>query len=85
VNHRVSLTPAARGAGIRVVITAPWNAPPQNFQSMRFWRSRLEFDSGKGVRPARFNWNLILGLVVMVGVSASFWTALGLAVSHVSK
>jgi hypothetical protein len=82
VNHRVSLTPAARGAGIRVVITTPWSARPDDFESMRFWRSRVEFGAGK---PGHFNWNLVLGVVVMVGVSASFWTVLGLAISHVSK
>jgi hypothetical protein len=85
VNHRVSLTPAARGTGIRVIVTTPWSDSPQNFQNMRFWRSRLEFDSYRGARQARFNWNLILGLVAMVGVSASFWTVLGLTFAHVSK
>jgi hypothetical protein len=85
VNYRVLLSPATRGAGIRVVVTTPWSAPPENFQGMRFWRSRLAYDSSTGARPARFNWNLILGLVLMLGVSAGFWTAIGLAVSHVSK
>jgi hypothetical protein len=49
----------------------------------------MVYDSGAGdgrdAATSGFNWNAILGLVVVVGISASFWTGVGITISHLLK
>jgi hypothetical protein len=54
---------------------------------MKFLRSWLVYDSEiqSGFRHRSLNWRLVLGLAIMVTVSASFWTGIGLLVAHIRK
>jgi hypothetical protein len=51
---------------------------------MQFWRSWQEYRS-PAARRSRFNWNAAMGLVITLGISVGFWTAVGLTVAHFSK
>jgi hypothetical protein len=46
----------------------------------------MVYDSGAGdgrdASAEGFNWNALLGLVVVVGISASFWAGVGITLSH---
>jgi len=69
---------------IRIAIRGPWSAPPAGLRDFQFLRSWLEYDSelDVGKRRGRINWGALLGLVVTAGISASFWTGVGLMVAH---
>jgi hypothetical protein len=64
-----------------------WGASPANLQDMKFLRSWLVYDSELPRRfvPGRVNWNLVLGLLSVVAISASFWAGIGLIVARVWK
>jgi hypothetical protein len=87
VSHKVSLSSQTDGMGIRVVIASPWNEPAENLRNLQFWRSRLEYysPSDDSRSPSRINWNAVLGIVITFGVSAGFWTGVGLTVAHIWK
>ncbi|HTW58210.1 MAG TPA: hypothetical protein VMD99_08770 [Terriglobales bacterium] len=72
------------GSSIRVVITSAPSASPENFRQVQVWRSWLEYRSRAQARP-RFNWNALLGLLITAGISAGFWTAIGVTVAHFWK
>jgi len=38
-----------------------------------------------GPRRRQFNWNLLLGMVTVVGISAASWTGLALLISRLAK
>jgi hypothetical protein len=54
---------------------------------MQFWRSWLELDSEieQTAKPSRVNWNAVLGVAVTLGISAAFWTGVGVAVAQIWK
>ena len=72
---------------LRVSFKAPWSDGPENFQEMQFWRSWLEFDSQLDRRrsKSRVNWNAIFGLALTAGVSAGFWTGVGLTIARLVR
>jgi len=55
-----------------------------NLQILRSW---YEYDSeAELARPRRsLNWNMLLGAVIVVGISASFWTGVGILVARIWK
>jgi hypothetical protein len=64
-----------------------WSGPAVDSKDAKFLRSWLVYDSrtqdGSGSeRSAR---NIALGMVVAFGISASFWTGIGLIVTRVWK
>jgi hypothetical protein len=75
---------STNGLNLRMVVHGPWSASPEKFRDMQFLRSWLEFDSElDDTRPrARVNWNAVLGLMVVVGVSAGFWTGVGFLIAN---
>ncbi len=87
MSYRFSqLSPQSTNAkSLRVVIETPSTDAPQAFRDIQFWRSWLEFDSeetdGKHSR-SRLNWNVVLGVVAVVGISAGFWTGVGLLIAR---
>lgn len=80
---------STRGTHVKILIEGPWSTPPANFGGARFLRSWAVYesavDAGHDAATAGFNWNAILGLVVVVGISASFWAGVGITLSHVLK
>ena len=87
MSYRLSqLSPqSTHGTSVRIAVQGPWSTPPESLRDMQFWRSWLELDSevDKAKTPTHIRWNAVLGLVVVVGISASFWTGVGLLVAHI--
>ena len=75
------------GNNVRISVQGPWNTSPDRFRDIQFWRSWLELDSeiDHPAKPSRVNWNAVLGLAVTLGVSAAFWTGVGVAVAQIWK
>lgn len=87
MSYRISqLSPHSTNAKrLRVVIETPSADSPQGFRNMQFWRSWLEFDSEQADQRSsrsRLNWNVVLGLVAVAGISAGFWTGVGLLIAR---
>jgi hypothetical protein len=80
---------STRGTHMKILIEGPWSAPLANSADARFLRSwlvyDLEVDGGSDAATAEFNWNAIVGLAVVVGISASFWAGVGITFSHLLK
>ena len=77
---------STRGAQVKILIEGPWSAPFVESADARFLRSWMVYDSGPGggreAATAGFKWNALLGLLVVVGVSASFWAGVGITLSR---
>jgi len=77
---------STRSTQVKILIQGPWSAPLAQSADARFLRSWMVYDSGIGGGPdaatTGFNWNALLGLVVVVGVSGSFWAGVGITLSH---
>ena len=71
-----------RDTQIRIAIAGPCNAPPMNLQEVEVLRSWLVYDSELEGQERRVRWNAVLGLAVALGVSAGFWTGVGLLVAY---
>jgi hypothetical protein len=80
---------STRGTHVKILIEGQWSNPPVNFGDVTFLRSWAVYDSavdvGNDAATAGFNWNALLGLVVAVGISASFWAGVGITLSHVLR
>lgn len=75
---------STQGTSARIAVYGPWSTPPESFREVQFWRSWLEFDSevDEARSQSRVNWNAVLGLVLVVGISAAFWTGAGLLIAR---
>lgn len=88
MSYRVmQLSPlSTRSTQVKILIEGPWSAPFVDSADARFLRSWMVYDSGAGdgrdASAEGFNWNALLGLVVVVGISASFWAGVGITLSH---
>ena len=86
--YKVSqLSPNANRSAMRVVVTRPGGASTPDFANFQLWRSWLEFDSEVDDNRSRptINWNALLGLAVTLGISAAFWSGVGIAVAQILK
>jgi len=72
---------------LRQRISQAWGSSPSNLQDMKFLRSWFVYDSEleNNRTKGRINWNMVLGLFLATGVSAGFWTGVGLMITHVWK
>ena len=75
---------STRSTQVKILIEGPWSAPLAQSADARFLRSWMVYDSGfgGGTDATTSGFNALLGLVVIVGVSASFWAGVGLTLSH---
>ena len=90
MSYRISqLSPqtSTHGMNMRIAVRGPWSDPPEGLRNMQFWRSWLELDSEEDEKTGqgRVRWNAILGLALMVGISAGFWAGVGFLVAHLGK
>lgn len=70
----------------RLPIRGSWGSAPANSSDMKFLRSWLVYDSDIPSNPAgQTNHNRFLGLVLSVGISASFWAGVGFMIARVWK
>jgi len=85
MNYRVfRLSPLAstRGASVSAV-EGPSSSLPEGPSQTEFLRCWFEYDSqfDEPVPSGRINWNAVLGIVLVVGISAGFWAGVGWMVS----
>jgi hypothetical protein len=63
-----------------------WGVAPESLEDPKFFRSWLVYDSDlKTTRTGRVNWNVVLGLGLVVILSASFWATIGLMMARFWK
>jgi hypothetical protein len=71
---------------LRLPIRGSWGSEPADSGDMKFLRSWMVYDSDVQSRLAgQSNHNRFLGLVLLVGISASFWAGIGLMIARVWK
>lgn len=72
---------------LRVVLQSPPTGSPEGRPDMQFWRSWVEFDSHESdeKKSPKLNWSALLGLMVVVAISACFWAGLGLLIARVVR
>src|SRR5205823_643468 len=63
-------------------IAIAWNAPPMSLEDVEVLRSWVVYDSEVEGQERRMRWNAVLGLAVALGISAGFWTGVGLLMAH---
>jgi hypothetical protein len=80
-----SYPPTGTGrAVLRFGVRSRWGATPENLRDTHLLRNWFEYDSevsGAGLRKG-INWYVIFGMALVIGVSASFWTGVGLMVTR---
>jgi hypothetical protein len=88
VSYKLSqLSPlSTRGANRRISIQGPWSSLPVNYHyhEAEFFRSWAIYDPQLDA-PRRINRDVILGIVIALGISASFWAGVGLAIAQLWK
>jgi len=79
--------PRDRQPDLKIVVPGPGSSPPANPQKMQVLRRWIEYDSRvakPGIRQ-RANWDTILGVALIVGISVLFWAGVALLVVHFLK
>ena len=80
MNYRLQLSPISTQDS---TATESWDVPPSNWEDMRFFRSWLVYGSGgEPDRVRGINWNAMLGLALVLIVSAAFWAGLGFLLAY---
>jgi len=73
---------STRCSNLRISIRGPWSSPSLNCRDVEFFRSWLIYDPELD-EPRRMNREVMLGMALVFGISASFWAGVGLAIAHV--
>ena len=71
----------ADGMRMRIAVQGPWHEALE-LSSTAFLQSWLFYDSDGNPR-SRVNWHAVLGLLLVTGVSAGFWTGVGFAIAQI--
>ena len=63
------------------------NPPDADLEDMKFLRSWLVYDSDIqiGLARGRLDWNVIAGIALAAGISASVWAGVGLIIARAWK
>jgi len=72
---------STRNASLRIAILGPWNSQPPNCRDAELFRSWLVYDPELDA-PYRIDRNVMLGIALVFGVSASFWAGVGFAIAQ---
>jgi hypothetical protein len=80
------LTPQGTHSSRKIEVHAPWQSPG-NSPEVPLLRSWFEGDSGADATrvQGRINWNTLMGLALVLGVSTGFWTGVGLLIARLWK
>ena len=75
------------GIFTRIKVQDRRSALIDNASDVHVLRSWYEYDSQAEQHSARgrFNWNALLGIVVVVAVSSAFWAGVGMLVARIWK
>jgi len=71
--------------GIRVVVQAPPNAPPERSPCVDFGSGFYRSDLDQGDATGLINWGTVFGLTLTVIIGASFWTGVGMLLARLWK
>jgi hypothetical protein len=85
MNYRLQLSPISHSPGHSSAALGEKKANPlTSWESAKFFRSWLVYDSGLEQRHGRgrINWNFIVGLLVMAAVSAGGWYGVSLLLRY---
>ena len=89
MNHRLQFYAASgtRESRILLPFREPPSATPADWEEASFFRSWIVYDCAMQAEfaPRRFNWSLVLGLLLASAVSASIWTGMGLMIARLWK
>lgn len=86
MNYRWQLSPLSgtRESQAGLSSSERWQVPFSHWENAKFYRSWLVYDfNPQGAATRGIDWNVLLGLAFTVGVSASFWTGVGLLIARV--
>ena len=75
---------STRGTNLRVSIQGPWSSLPLSYHQAEFFRSWAVYDPQLDA-PRPINRKVILGMILVLGISASFWAGVGIAVAQLWK
>ncbi len=76
---------STEGTHMRMAIQGHWN-DPLDLSNTTFLRSWLVYDSREDGEPRiRLNWKVALGMLLVTGISAGFWTGVAVAVAEIWK
>ena len=75
---------STRGAKLRMSVKSPWGSLPFNCDEVQFLRSWLIYDPELDA-PRPLNRDVVLGMGLVLLISASFWTGVGLTIAQVWK
>ena len=82
---QISPLTSTEGTHMRMAIQGHWS-DPLDLSNATFLRSWIVYDSREDDEPRfRLNWNVALGMLLVTGLSASFWAGVGLLVAQVWK
>jgi hypothetical protein len=88
MSYRVSqVSPlTSKGTHLRIAIQTPWSVPV-DLSDTTFLRSWLVYDSQMDdVGPrGHINWNVALGMLLVLSIGAGFWTGVGLLIAKLLK
>jgi hypothetical protein len=80
--------PAGTGrATTKFGVPNPWSVPPGSLRDAHLLRTWFEYDSElHEARPRKgINWSVIMGMALVITVSAGFWTGVGLLATRLWK
>jgi hypothetical protein len=86
MNYKLQMSPLSVTQS-QSVLGKGWDASPANWADAKFFRSWLVYDSDleSSRTRGRVNWNMVMGIALVVVVSAAFWTAAGWVMAHLIK
>lgn len=78
---------STHGTNLRLLIKNGSMVAHRDSRNIQWLRSWFEYDSQLAARRQSngLNWNVILGLGLMIGVSSAVWTVVGLTLSRLVK
>jgi hypothetical protein len=77
------LQPSTGESSARIAIRGPWNSVAESSQEIAVLRCWFEYDSRMEKQGSRrANWDAILGIALIAGLSVGFWAVVGLLVRH---
>lgn len=87
MSYRITqLSPQTSTRVSNIRVSAREDLPPERMKSMQFLRSWFEYDfRAASTSRKHLNWNAVLGMGLMFGVSAVFWTAVGVMIDRLVK
>lgn len=78
---------STREARAKFTVLSSWSVSPEVLSDSQILRTWFEYDSELAERRAKCgtNWYAVVGLALMVGISGTFWTGVGLIATHCLK